>query len=223
MDKVPIENMEGILKAIREYGGNVPLAHDSYLGEARTLRTYPRGTRAMILNGVQELVVGADIEVQRWLNGSLEMYGIREEQTTEERERLFRDANRRGNAVVVRFYLTPDGKIHYTSGMLTSHIQVPRNQIPEAERLLRNVETVGYKDSGFITRLIGKDGSMVYSGIMLFGGIGNLRLLDEPQPDYSAEPINPEIPPTEDLYPAGVGQTAKRTPNIVKRLFKRPK
>lgn len=208
MDKIPTENMERLLKLLSEYGGNVPLAHDSYVGEARTLRTYPRGTRAVTPAGVQELVIGADVEVQRWLNGSLESYGIGGEQTQEESKRLFREANQSGLPAIVPFYLTPDGKIHYkTHGFVVSYMQVPEDQIPEAERVLRNAKVVGYKDTPFITAVIGEDGSMIQSGMLLFGGGGRLELLDNPQPDYSVEPINPE----------------PRTPSLIRKLFRRSK
>lgn len=96
--------------------------------------------------------------------------------------------------MVVPFYLTPDGKIHYkTHGFVVSYMQVPEDQIPEAERVLRDARVVGYKDTPFITAVIGEDGSMIQSGMVLFGGGGTLELLDNPQPDYSAEPIKPGL------------------------------
>jgi len=222
MYKVPTENMKVLLESMSQYGGNVPLAHGSYLGEARTLRIYPRGTKVVTPYGVQELVVGADVEIIRKLNYSLERYGITGGQTQEEQERLFREANQSGVPEVVPFYLTPDGKIHYKT-FAVSYMQVPQDQIPEAEGVLRNVKVVGYKDSPFITAVIGEDGSMI-SDVMLLGRSGGeLRLLDEPQPDYSAGPINPEPPvqPTE-LYniPEQATRTVERTPSLIQRLFR---
>ena len=227
MDKIPTENMKRLLEIMSRCGGNVPIAHNSYIGEARTLRTYPRGTRAVTPDGVQELVVGADVEITRKLSGSLESYGFRGgEQTQEERERLFREANQSGVPVVVPFYLTPDGKIHYkTHGFVVSYMQVPQDQVPEAEGVLRNAKVVGYRNTPFITAVIGEDGSMIQSGMTLFGGDGELRLLDEPQPEYSAGPINPEPPvqPLEQYVPESVTQTVKRTPSLIQRLFRRSK
>lgn len=69
LKKVERARLNGLVKSANEYGGNILAANYSgqtyFLGLGRTLRTY--GGRRFETQGYPDLVMGAEIAVERWL------------------------------------------------------------------------------------------------------------------------------------------------------------
>lgn len=154
---IPYKWLEESVISINLHGGSAPFNHDSYLSLARPIKTYPKGTKVKTPDGIQDLVVAVEVEIEKWLNGPMKYNGVSLSRFgNPEAIRLFKQANKNSKPLIVPFYLTDSGKIYYTTnGVQTSHLSIPEKEISEAEEILQNIWVVGYTPAGFIKHILG--------------------------------------------------------------------
>ncbi len=190
MYRMPKGDFDGLVGLIKIAGGNFPISDSGYHGSARVVKTYSKGRKTLTPDGEKELLLGVDVEVSNWIDGSLQDYmnqlgvgelvgSIREgrinsrSQYMAELQRL-KQVNTRAKPRVLPFYMTPDGIIYYkitspnefpTDTDLFANVsgmfEVPKSGILEAEESLKSIAIVSYMPKFMIASLMGSNGLVI--------------------------------------------------------------